>query len=69
MPDEPPEDELKGRFPPAGHPYGLHNDPGGPGLEQDMEDLREEAELRRKFRRAHQDDGPAKRPWWQFWKR
>jgi hypothetical protein len=38
-------------------------------VEQDMERQREEAEIQRELRDAHEGDRTAKRPWWRFWKR
>jgi hypothetical protein len=38
-------------------------------IEQDMELRREEAEIQRELRHAHEGDRTPERRWWQFWKR
>jgi hypothetical protein len=51
-------------------PEGLntfHNQRSALGVEQDAEQLREQAQLERELKHAH--EGERRRPWWMFWKR
>ena len=47
--------------------HTLHNQQSALGVEQEAEKLREQAQIEREYKRAH--EGEPKRRWWRFWKR